>query len=151
YHGATFLARRSAHLALGAVFDAAHDTDRRAWHLAAAALEPSADLAKALEESAARARARGGAAAAANALERAAQLSPADADRAELLVAAAEDAWHAGQNGRVAALLDAAERLDAPQPVRGRVWFLRGMVELRSGNPAAACRLLLRSAAETPA
>ncbi|MFI5614324.1 AAA family ATPase [Amycolatopsis sp. NPDC051903] len=150
YHGATFLARRSAHLALGAVFDAAHDTDRRAWHLAAAALEPSAELAKALEESAARARARGGAAAAANALERAAQLSTADADRAALLVAAAEDAWHAGQNGRVAALLDAAERLDTPRSVRGRGWFLRGMVELRSGDPAAACRLLLRSAAETP-
>jgi DNA-binding CsgD family transcriptional regulator len=148
YHAATFLERRSAHLALASVLAAPADADRRAWHHAAGAIEPSEAVAGALEASAARARARGGAAVAANALERAAQLSPDAADRAARYVAAAGDAWDAGRPDRVRALLDAAEPLAAPPRARARLWFLRGLVELRSGTPAAACRLLLRSAAE---
>ncbi len=61
------------------------------------------------EATADRARDRGGAAAAADALVRAAQLSPSGADRAARYVAAAGDAWQAGQWQRVPSLLDAAE------------------------------------------
>jgi len=148
YHGATFLECRSAHLVLASVLDSPADADRRAGHQAAAAIEPNEEVAGALEASAARARARGGAAAAANALERAAQLSPRAVDRAARYVAAAGDAWDAGRPDRVRALLDLVEPVAAPRHLRARLWFLRGMVELRSGTPAAACRMLLRSAAE---
>jgi DNA-binding CsgD family transcriptional regulator len=148
YHQATYLARRSAHTMLGAALGDRGDADRRAWHQAVAAIEPSAELAAALEDSANRARARGGAAAAAHALERAAQLSPDGADRAARYVAAAGDAWQAGQWERVPALLDEAEPVAGSQQVRARLWFLRGMFELRSGLPATAYRMLLRSAAE---
>ncbi|HWM04093.1 MAG TPA: LuxR family transcriptional regulator [Actinophytocola sp.] len=150
YHLATFLDRRSVHVALGHVLTDPADADRRAWHQAAAALEPDAELAAALEDSANRARARGGAATAADALVRSAQLSPSVADRAARYVAAAADAWQAGQWQRVPTLLDAAEPVAESPEVRARLWFLRGMLELRSGQPDTAYHLLLRSAA-TPA
>jgi DNA-binding CsgD family transcriptional regulator len=148
YHRATFLDRRSVHAALAHVLTDPADADRRAWHLAAAAIEPDAELAGALEASANRARARGGAVAAADALVRAAELSPVGADRAARYVAAAGDAWQAGQWHRVPALLDEAEPFTGTAEVRARLLFLRGMVELRSGQPATAYRLLLRSAAQ---
>ena len=77
--------RRTAELAAG--LD--DEPDRRAWHLAAAALDPDEQVASLLEATAAQARRRGGAAAAALAMERAAELSPALADQARRLVAAA--------------------------------------------------------------
>jgi DNA-binding CsgD family transcriptional regulator/tetratricopeptide (TPR) repeat protein len=149
YGLATFLDRRSVHVALGDVLTDPADADRRSWHRAAAAIEPDAELADALETSANRARARGGAAAAADALARAAQLSPSDTVRAARYVAAAGDAWQAGQWQRVPALLDAAEPVAGSAEVRARLSFVRGMLELRSGTPADAYRLLLRSAAES--
>lgn len=148
YDLATFLERRAAHLALGDVLTDPADADRQAWHRAAAAIEPSAEIAQALADSATRARARGGAAAAVDSLERAAQLSPSGAARATRYVAAAGDAWQAGQWERLPVLLDAAEPVAESREVRARLWFLRGMLELRSGQPAVAFRMLLRSAAE---
>src|ERR1700722_9314285 len=96
YHAAPFAERAAAHLQVaGALRD---QPDRFAWHLAAAALEPDEHLAGLLERSALQAQRRGGAAAAARALERAAELSPGQPDKARRLLAAAEIAHYpAGQ------------------------------------------------------
>ena len=80
--------RRDVHRAL-----AAHsDSDRRAWHLAAATVEPDEEVVAALEATAARAEARAGHLAAARAFERAAELSANPADRGRRLAAAARAA-----------------------------------------------------------
>ena len=76
YQHATFAARREAHEALAAELNGEQDVDRRAWHLAVAAVEPDFDLATALAASAERARRRAGPSAAAAALERSAALTP---------------------------------------------------------------------------
>jgi tetratricopeptide (TPR) repeat protein len=95
YHSAAFAQRAAAHRRLA---EALRDQpDRRAWHLAAAALEPDEQVASLLEATAAEAQHRGGATAAALALERAAELSPDRADQARRLVAAASAAVPTGQ------------------------------------------------------
>jgi DNA-binding CsgD family transcriptional regulator len=95
YHSAPFAQRAAAHRQLA---QALHDQpDRRAWHLAAAALRPDEQVASLLEATATQAQYRGGAAAAALAMERAAELSPDLADRARRLVAAASIAVPTGQ------------------------------------------------------
>src|SRR6266545_424766 len=99
YHAAPFADRAAAHRRLAGTLN--DQPDRRAWHLAAAALRPDAQVAALLEETAAEAQRRGGAAAAALALERSAELSPDRAEQARRLVAAASAA--------VLALLSVAE------------------------------------------
>jgi DNA-binding CsgD family transcriptional regulator len=95
YHSAPFAQRAAAHRELA---DALRDQpDRRAWHLAAAALHPDEQVASLLEATAAQAQRRGGAAAAALALERAAELSPDPEDQARRLAAAASAAVPTGQ------------------------------------------------------
>ena len=74
YHSAPFAQRAAAHRELAGTL---HDQpDRRAWHLAAAALGPDEQVASLLEATATQAQRRGGAAAAALAMERAAELTP---------------------------------------------------------------------------
>jgi DNA-binding CsgD family transcriptional regulator len=95
YHSAPFAQRAAAHRQLA---EALHgQPDRRAWHLAAAALQPDERVASLLEATAGQAQHRGGAAAAALAMERAAELSPDRADQARRLVAAASAAVPTGQ------------------------------------------------------
>ncbi|GGN88401.1 transcriptional regulator [Streptomyces albiflavescens] len=102
YQAASFSERRATHLALA---DALTDQpDRRAWHLAAAALGPDRQVADALADSAEHSRSRGGHAAAATALERAAELTPDLQQRAERLLAAARSAMYAGHPQWVADL-----------------------------------------------
>ena len=96
--------RRDVHRAL-----AAHsDIDRRAWHLAAATVEPDEEVVAALEATAARAEARTGHLAAARAFERAAELSANPADRGRRLAAAARAASLAGRDDRAVALANQA-------------------------------------------
>src|SRR6266508_4005711 len=95
YHAAPFADRAAAHRRLAGTLN--DQPDRRAWHLAAAALRPDAQVAALLEETAAEAQRRGGAAAAALALERSAELSPDRAEQARRLVAAASAAVPTGQ------------------------------------------------------
>jgi DNA-binding CsgD family transcriptional regulator len=95
YHSSPFAQRAAAHRQLA---QALHDQpDRRAWHLAAAALQPDEQVASLLEATATQAQYRGGAAAAALAMERAAELSPDQKDQARRLVAAASIAVPTGQ------------------------------------------------------
>ena len=95
YHTAPFARRAAAHRQLA---NALHDQpDRRAWHLAAAALQPDEDVAALLEATANQAKNRGGTAAAALAMERAAELSPDPEDQARRLVGAASAAIPTGQ------------------------------------------------------
>ena len=111
YERATFASRQGVHRDLAAILEGTEDVDRRAWHLAAAAVEPDESVAAALENSADRARRRSGAGAAADALERSAQLTSDREERGRRLTAAAHDAWLAGQRDRAAMLLAEAEQL----------------------------------------
>jgi DNA-binding CsgD family transcriptional regulator len=95
YHTAPFADRAAAHRRLA---DACADQpDRRAWHLAAATLQPDERVASLLQSTAAQAQRRGGAAVAALALERAAELSPDREDQARRLISAASVAVRTGQ------------------------------------------------------
>jgi DNA-binding CsgD family transcriptional regulator len=146
YQGATFTARQAAHQAMITVLAEGFQADRRAWHLAAAAVGPDEAAAAALELSAGRAGERGGPATAAAALERAAALTLEPAPRARRLLGAAEYHWDAGRLQRVQMLLDQVQAAPAEPAVRARVAQLRGGVELATGSPAPACTLLIQGA-----
>jgi DNA-binding CsgD family transcriptional regulator len=79
--------RRRAHRALAAQL--ADQPERRAWHLGEAAVEPDEEVAGLLEETAERLMRRADAVGAVSALLRAAELSPARADRSRRLAKAA--------------------------------------------------------------
>ena len=109
--------RRGAHAALAASLEAANGSagDRRAWHLAAATVAPDEAVAEALAAAAGRFAQRAGYLAAAYAYERAAELTPAPAQRAERLVAAAEACRLAGRPAHARELLaDAAPLAKGP-------------------------------------
>lgn len=117
YEGASGPERRRAHKAL-----ARHaDDDARAWHLAAAAIGPDAEVAAALEAAGGRAAARGAHSAAADALERAAELSDDPGVQAGRTFAAALAAAVGGRFERATALLEPIAEDDDSQmqtPVR---------------------------------
>jgi DNA-binding CsgD family transcriptional regulator len=146
YRNASFPRRQSAHLAIAAVLDDALDVDRQAWHRAAATIGPDADVALALERTAGRARSRSGVAAAADALDRAGQLTADGAVRGGRWLAAAENAWLAGQRDRALALLEATGPLMLQPLDRARALQLGGIIEMRTGMPNEAYRLLVASA-----
>jgi DNA-binding CsgD family transcriptional regulator len=148
YHDAGAVERREVHRALAHVAGES-EPERRAWHLARAIEGPDAEVADELERSAARTLRRSGHAAASSALERAADLSPRETDRARRLAAAADAAWRGGDTGRASALLDAAERIGAlDRTTRLDVRQLRGSIEMRAGSPEEGARLLTGTAAE---
>ena len=147
YQHATFSSRQDVHRNLAKILGGTEDVDRRAWHLAAAAVEPNESVAAELENSADRARRRSGTGAAADALERSAQLTSDRGERGRRLTAAAQDAWLAGQRDRAATLLATAEQLVEDPAQRARVMQLGGLFELRRGMPDKAYRLLVDSAA----
>jgi DNA-binding CsgD family transcriptional regulator len=146
YHAAPFAERAAAHLK---VADALRDQpDRYAWHLAAAALEPDEHVASLLEDSAAQAQRRGGAAAAARALERAAELSPAERDKARRLLAAADLALPAGQADWVRELAGKVLTLTSDPDLRIAARLDIGWSLLWSNRHADALETLIRVAAE---
>jgi DNA-binding CsgD family transcriptional regulator len=148
YRGATFGQRQAVHRALAAALGGEEHSDRRAWHLAAAAVEPDAEVADELERSARRARRRSGYAAAARALERSAELTAAEELRSRRLADAADAAWLGGQPERALGLLDrAASGMSRPR-LRADVAHLRGVIELRRGVPADAFTILADASAE---
>jgi len=146
YQGATSSQRRQAHRALAGAADREGDADRRAWHLAAAAVEPDQRVVRELDAAAERALGRGGFEAASSALERAATLTADPGARGRRLVAAAEHAWAAGQLGRTTGLLEAARPLATEPLLRADVGRLRGWLEISVGSVAAAQPILVQAA-----
>src|SRR5215210_2456472 len=118
--------RRAAHRAYAAALDPVADSERRAWHLAAATLQADEAVAAPLAAAGASAGERGGHAAAAAAFEQAARLSPDPARRAERLRRAADSAWLAGDGPRALALLDEAAPLAVTALEAAEVAHLRG-------------------------
>ena len=105
YRSASAEDRRAAHRALAAVTDAELDPDRRAWHLARAALGPDEDVADELERSAGRAQARGRSRRGRCVPQRAAALSVDPRERARRALAAAEAKQLAGSPQEALSLL----------------------------------------------
>ena len=100
---------------------ASTEPDRIAWHLRSAATGPDEDVAARLEAAARSAEGRSGYAAAGLALERAAQLSPADADRVRRTVAAGRAVWLGGEPLRAADLLQGILGLVSDPVQRGAI------------------------------
>ena len=146
YRSAAAQDRHRVHRALADATDAETDPDRRAWHRARATPGPDEDVAVELELSAGRAQARGGVAAAAAFLQRAVELTPDRARRAERALAAAEATFQAGAFDAALQLAATAETgpLDGFQ--RARIDLLRGHagIVMSYGNDAAP--LLLQAA-----
>jgi DNA-binding CsgD family transcriptional regulator len=146
YHAAPFAQRAAAHRQLAeALYD---QPDRRAWHLAAAALGPDEQVASLLEATAAQAQRRGGAAAAALALERAAELSPDPGDQARRLVAAASAAISTGQADWVQDLATRGLAVTADPELRLAARRDAGWALAYSGRPSAALAALISVAEE---
>src|ERR1700722_9540977 len=146
YHTAPFAQRAAAHRELAS---ALHDQpDRRAWHLAAAALQPDEYVAALLEATATQAQRRGGAAAAALALERAAELSPGPEDQARRLVAAASAAVPTGQGDWVQDLTTPPPAVTAPPDRRLPARHDAGWALTWSGRRTAALSALISVAEE---
>jgi DNA-binding CsgD family transcriptional regulator len=146
YGAATPEARRQAHRALAAVLSD-RDVDRRAWHLASAAVGTDVAASNALRQAAARARERSAYAVAAASFERAARINPDDRERGELLWEAARSAWEAGLVDRARDLLVEA-RLQPSDPNREvGMARLEGEIALRRGPVMEGYSVLVSAAA----
>jgi DNA-binding CsgD family transcriptional regulator len=146
YHLAGHANRRAAHAALAAALVEAGRVDERAWHLAAAAVEPDDAVAAMMEDAAGRAAARGGYATAARALERAASLAPEPADQARLLVQGAGAAQRVGGVAAALDLLDRAQPLTASPETSAHGELLRGRIEARTGSTSRAYQFMIAAA-----
>jgi DNA-binding CsgD family transcriptional regulator len=147
YGAATSTERRAAHRALAETLaEGADAADRRAWHLAAAAIEPDAEVVRALDETASRAEARAGHGAAAKALQRAAELSREPSEAAQRLVRAARDLSIAGVDDQAVAVANRAAPLVADPALHAELAHVRGVAAVRSGRPAEVVQVLVDAA-----
>jgi DNA-binding CsgD family transcriptional regulator/tetratricopeptide (TPR) repeat protein len=125
YHAAPVTERHRAHAALAQVLD----PDRAIWHQAASALLPDEGIAARLEHAATLARRRGTLLSAVATLERAADLSPADAERGRRLLAAAKLAFELGRREHAEALIKEAEALPLDDACRLQATWQRLRLE----------------------
>lgn len=148
YGTATSSERRAAHRALASALavDDAY-VDRRAWHLAASAIEHDEAVVAELDQAALRAEARGGFVAAARALERAAELSQDPVEASGRLVRAARGMSIAGQDDLALALADRAAPVNS-SVLRAEVAEVRATAAVRRGRPASGVPGLIDSARE---
>jgi DNA-binding CsgD family transcriptional regulator len=138
--------RRDAHRALARAMDPERDLERRAWHLAEAAVGPDPEVAAALEGAAARAAERTGYAAAAALFERAAAFSEPASRAGGDLLAAAQMWFAAGDAPRAAAVADRLWERDPTGPLRAEAAHLRGFLTMLSSRADDAFALLVREA-----
>ena len=137
--------RRDAHRALAAALPD-RDADRRAWHLAAAAVGPDEPASAALAQAAARSRDRSAYATAAAAFERAGRLAADGERRARLLAQAAEAGWLAGLTAPAVALVDEARQLASEPATLVEIDRLAGHIAIMRG-PIMRGHVILTSAA----
>src|SRR3954468_19993927 len=128
YRAASVPDRQRAHRVLAEATDPDVDPDRRAWHRAHAVAGLDEDVARELEHSAVRAQARGGLAAAAAFLQRATELTPEPAARAQRALAAAQAAHEAGASDAALGLLATAQAGPPDELQRARVDLLRAQI-----------------------
>ena len=135
-HQASSVAERQAvHAALAEVL--ADDSDRRVWHLAAAAVGRDPVLASELEAAAWRAARRGARTTAAAAFERAADFVDDPVRRGALLLSAAKEAIEFGRSQLVLRLLRDAESLPlGPLERAESMWLGDTFRDGRAGDPA---------------
>jgi hypothetical protein len=146
YAGARPEERRAMHRALASALPD-RDIDRRAWHLAAAAVGVDKQASAALEQAGVRARDRSAHATAAIAFERAGRLASDGERRARLVFAAARQTWHAGSVLRAVALLDEARAATGERVRRLEIDELAGHIATRQG-PVMRGHAILTAAAE---
>ncbi len=146
YQEAAAADRREAHRLFGAVLEDV--PERRAWHLAAAALDPSEEVAVAMEDVARASRRRGGHAAAATAFETAARLSPDEEDRARRRFEAGLDAQMAASSHWAARLLESALSEATDPLLRADIQSLLGATERFRTSPERAAELFESGASE---
>ena len=146
YQAATGAQRRTAHHALGDALAGFGDSDREAWHRAAAADGPDPEVVSALERVASRAERRGGYAAAMTAYERAAALSAEAPQRAALTFAAARTAWACGQPSASRELLSAARAAATDPVLLSDIARLRGHIEVNIGSAIDAHQIFIDAA-----
>ena len=167
YQSADADSRHRAHAALAEVL--AGQPERRAWHLAAAALVPDETIAAELERAAELAARRGAGLASAAAWERSASLTPRADRRARRLLHAAGLSLEFGRLEHAAGLAAAAEALPLTLADQARLALVkdtlhpgaagdplpvRTLIDLAAeltsaGQPDLAVRLLLAAAART--
>lgn len=133
YRAATPAERDATHLALAEVL--AQHPDRSIWHRAAAAGAVDEAVAADLEATGQRAQRRGATAVAVMAMQRAAELSEGD-ERVRRLLLAAESAFELGRRDIALPLLAAADALDLTPLQRGRMAWLREVIDPRPLDPA---------------
>ena len=138
--------RVTAHRALADALAAPQFADRRAWHLAAAAVGFDDDAADAMEAAAVRADRRGGYAASATAHERAARLTADPVVRGERLATAAMSARDSGQLERAAALAQEAAAFGGDPRTLAKLAWVRARVEFEHGTPRHASEMMLDGA-----
>jgi DNA-binding CsgD family transcriptional regulator len=148
YQGAPLSKRQAVHRALASVLDGEAEADRRAWHRAAASLEPDPSVVDELEQAAQRAHGRSGFAAASLAFERAAALTADEHQQVRQLTAAAENAWLAGRFERAAVLLERAGPLEAEPIEEADINRWRGLIEMNRGRPVEGYQVLMRAATD---
>ncbi|KZB79227.1 ATP-binding protein [Amycolatopsis regifaucium] len=146
YQGAPLADRLALHQALAGALSGPEHADRHAWHLATASTGPDEAVAEELERTATRAGSRHGHTAAATAYERAAQLSPAVAERARRLVLAAEAAAEAGEVSRARSLAVAVTEPPEDPELRARLVQVDALARFAEGRAGEAHRLLLDAA-----
>jgi DNA-binding CsgD family transcriptional regulator len=146
YHGAAPSEHRAAHRALAESLECRGAPERRAWHLAGAALGHDDEAASALDFAARQAWDRSAYAAAAAALKRAAALTDDESARMRRLYRAAEASFRAGRGDEAAELL--AEPASAARDPRARTDALRllGRIEYLGARAQTAGALLLEAA-----
>jgi DNA-binding CsgD family transcriptional regulator len=146
YQAATGQQRRRVHQALAGASAVLGDSDREAWHRAAAAEGPDPDVAAALELVGSRAERRGAYASAWAAYARAAALTAATAPRAGLTAAAARNAWACGKTAEARTLLAAARQLTEDPVLLSDVARLQGRIEVNVGSAGDAHRIFTEAA-----
>jgi DNA-binding CsgD family transcriptional regulator len=146
YANAPAAERRAAHRALAGTLPD-RDVDRRAWHLAAAAVGTDETASAALEQAGARAQQRSAYASAAGAFARASRLTADPERHTRLSSRAAEAEWNAGRGDRALALLDEARAAGSPATVLVEVDALAGHIATRRG-PVMRGHQILTAAAQ---